>query len=395
MVNSVKFNYNNKNTISGGIFREILFYITLIVIFVRRYSILILSEDSPVLSIMPKLFYLSAVLLLIIFLLKKNYNKFEIIFLAISGVLYVLTKEGSILFIALLASAISGIEDSKVTKIYMIITAVFVIACMIFSCFYPELTQAGAASYRLVDNQYVLRDTFGFGNPNTMYIVALPILTGYIFLRYDSYNWIDRIVLFATTIFIYIITMSRTGFMTMIFGLFFVEILKFCEKTSKKTLKKIILEVSKFTPLILTAISVLIAKIFASNVLFNKMLSSRPKFWNKYISENGSLFTLFGNKFDASIKSTFPLDSSYIYIVAVMGLIALVLFVVIYYFGIDIFVKENNYKYIAIAMIFLIYSFAENIIFEVAFNFTIIILIKHLIDIDKNRFSIKDLLSRR
>jgi len=46
-------------------------------------------------------------------------------------------------------------------------------------------------------------------------------------------------------------------------------------------------------------------------------------------------------------------------------------------------------------MIFLIYAFAENILLEVGYNFTIVILIKYVINDDKGRFTFKEMLKRK
>lgn len=49
------------------------------------------------------------------------------------------------------------------------------------------------------------------------------------------------------------------------------------------------------------------------------------------------------------------------------------------YKGLDIFIKKNENKYIAVIVMFLVYSFAENILFEAGFNFGIVFLIKYII----------------
>ena len=58
------------------------------------------------------------------------------------------------------------------------------------------------------------------------------------------------------------------------------------------------------------------------------------------------------------------------------------------YKGLDILIKKNENKYIAVIVMFLVYSFAENILFEAGFNFSIVFLIKYIIldDTLKNKF---------
>ncbi len=58
--------------------------------------------------------------------------------------------------------------------------------------------------------------------------------------------------------------------------------------------------------------------------------------------------------------------------------------------GLDILIKNDNKKYIAMIMMFLVYALAENILLEAAYNFTILLLIKQIIIDDKNNFTIKE-----
>ena len=61
--------------------------------------------------------------------------------------------------------------------------------------------------------------------------------------------------------------------------------------------------------------------------------------------------------------------------------------------GIDIFIKKDEKKYLSIVMIFVVYAFAENILLEVGYNFTIFILVKHIIMNNSKYFTIKDILN--
>ena len=75
-----------------------------------------------------------------------------------------------------------------------------------------------------------------------------------------------------------------------------------------------------------------------------------------------------------------------------LGIVSLIFFMYLLYKGLDIFIKKEQKKYIIIVFMFLIYSLAENILLEAGYNFTIILLIKHVMNNNQNNFYIRDLL---
>ncbi len=375
---------NNQNLIVN----KVLYTLTLFIILLRKYMITILKSDSDALKIVPFLFYGSIVLLLIQFIMRKNHNKTEIALFAISCILYVFTREGSILVLILLAISVRDVDDKYVVKSYFFMSLVFIIACMMMSNFLPFITQVEESHYRFVRGAYVIRETFGFGNPNSVFLLTLPIYAAYIFLRFDKYNMYDRILLIVMTAFIYLQTMSRTGALTVIGALVFVDILRVVD------LKKfpIISLGIKILPIIFLGISIAIGTVLSNLTILNNMLASRPLHWHAYLVEYGSMFSLFGNKYDEMVKVAHPLDSSYIYILSLLGIVTLVFFLFLLYRGLSIFIENNQKKYIAVVIIFLIYAFAENILLEVGYNFTIILLIKYVINNDNGKFTFKEIL---
>lgn len=377
----------NKNE-KSSLLSKSLFTITLIMILLRKYMISILRTDLPMGSVTSLLFYGSIGLLFIQFLLLKKHNITELSILAISCLLYVMTREGSILVLTLLAISIRYIDDDYVVKSYVLLTIFFVFACILLGNLRHDIAQVPQVHYRFAGGKYIPRETFGFTNPNSVFLFLLPVFAGYIYLRYENYNMIDRILLFVTTYFIYNKTMSRTGFLTIIVALIFVDVVRNLDfKKYSKIAKSI-----KFIPIVFLIISVAIGTILSNVKLFSKLLASRPIHWNVYLAKEGSLFTLFGNKYSDIVKASHPLDSSYIYIVAMLGIVSLIFFMYLLYKGLDIFIKKEQKKYIIIVFMFLIYSLAENILLEAGYNFTIILLIKHVMNNNQNNFYIRDLL---
>ena len=94
------------------------------------------------------------------------------------------------------------------------------------------------------------------------------------------------------------------------------------------------------------------------------------------------------------MKTANPLDSSYIYMLAILGVVSLVVFTYILYKGLEIFINKNEKKYLVIVMMFIIYAFAENILLEIGYNFTIILLVKHIIINNTDYFTKKEFIKK-
>lgn len=370
---------SKRNIISMG-----LYTITLIMILLRKYMISMLREDIPIDRVTSLLFYGSIGLLFIQFLIRKKHNMTELAIFIAACVLYVLTKEGSILVLILLAISIRDIDDKYVVKSYMVLNILFIIGSMMIGNLMPYITQVPEVHYRIIEGRYIARETFGFTNPNSIFLFLLPVYAAYIFLRFDKYDIFDRVILIVTTFYIYDKTMSRTGVATIIGALVVVEILKFIDLRKSKIISNVI----KIAPILFLIISLLMGTVLSEVSIFNKLLASRPKHWSFYLTGEGKVFTLFGNKFSEATRIAHPLDSSYVYIVAFLGLVSLVFFMYLLYKGLDIFIKRNDKKYIAVVLLFLICSLAENILLEAGYNFTIILLIKHIMNNNTKDFTV-------
>lgn len=98
----------------------------------------------------------------------------------------------------------------------------------------------------------------------------------------------------------------------------------------------------KTLSIILTLFSVIIGTVFDKSTLLNRLLASRPKFWHVYLAEKGNFLKPFGNSYSPAIKATNPLDSSYVYIISVLGVVACILFMYLMYKGIESFIEKDK-----------------------------------------------------
>ncbi|MFL8712028.1 polysaccharide polymerase [Clostridioides sp. GD02377] len=373
--------------------KKYLYIFVLFIIVLRKYMISFIDPNINLGMIKSALFYSSIGILMLLFLFDKRKSITEMFLVGACVLLYVLNREGAILLIVLLAVSAKQIDDKYIVKSYLIISACFLIAAILLFNLFPSLVFNQEVHYRYIENidMLVTRMDFGLGNPNSVFYHMVTIYAAYIFLRYKNYNKWDRIILFGSAFFVYQTTYSRTGFFTILAGLIFVEIIRLINIKKIKGLPTLV----KMLPIILTLSSVAIGIMFSKSSILNRLLASRPKYWHVYLAEAGNFMKPFGNSYSATIKATNPLDSSYIYIISVLGVIACILFMYLMYKGIGSFIEKDKKEYLVALFIFLLYSFAENLLLEASFSFAIVLLIKEVILNDKRNVELWKMKSRR
>ena len=351
--------------------RKYLYIFVLFIILLRKYMISFIDPNMDIGMIKSALFYSSIGILMLLFLFDKRKSITEMVLVGVCVLLYLLNREGAILLIVLLAVSAKQIDDKFIVKNYLIISACFLmVAILIFN---------QEVHYRYIEkiDMLVTRMDFGLGNPNSVFYHMVTIYAAYIFLRYKDYNKWDRIILFGSAFFVYQTTYSRTGFFTILAGLIFVEIIRWIDIKKIKGLPMLL----KTLPIILTLFSVIIGIVFDKSTLLNRLLASRPKFWHVYLAEKGHFLK--------------PLDSSYVYIISVLGVVACILFMYLMYKGIESFIEKDKKAYLVALFIFLLYSFAENLLLEASFSFAVVLLIKEVILNDKREIDLWKMKSRR
>lgn len=379
---------NNPNILK---YSKVIFTIALFMIILRKYMTALISTPSTqIVLIQSALFYVSIGLLGVLFLMDGNKKRIEILLLVFCVALYLLNRNGTMIVFVLLASGIKNISDNYVVKNYLIISTFLLCGFVLIFNLFPELQSASLVAYRFSTSSFATRFDFELGNPNSAYFFMLPILCSYIFLRFKDYNVFDRVLIIVLTIFIYSVTASRTGFYTIVVGLILLEAIRYINIKDNVFLPIL----AKIAPILISLISIFMGMKFYNSTQMNNLLSSRPKYWHVYLAEAGNFLKPFGNSFGDAIKAANPLDNSYIYLVSVLGLVTFVLFLALMYVGIDILIKSDNKVLLAILFIFLIYGFAENIIFESGLNFTLVLLLKVIINNNKNEINIYKIFNR-
>lgn len=254
-------------------------------------------------------------------------------------------------------------NDREFIKIFFISST----ACFLFSLLLDSINVTNSGKMiRIVDGVTNIRYNLGFTHPNEVFLFFLPIvLSGFYLFSKNEAFYIVTII--AATI-LYEITDCRTGFYVII--LFFILVL--LRKLFKnKYIKKII----PIAFLLFTIFSILLAVFFGDNRtnIVSSLLSGRPFFWDYYI-ENGKMFTFLG---DNLVKNMF-LDNFYLYLLVQLGIIGYLIYFVIYYSSLK--KLSNNYKYLIIATVFLIYGLFEANVIIGSIQFLFAIQIKSIIE---------------
>lgn len=361
-----------------------IFLVAIFCIIFRKYIQIFVDQDVALGKTTSLLLYGSMALLLLQFIINKNRSKKGLFFLIGGIALYLITRDGSILAIVLVALGMEVMTDEFSAKSYLGMHSFLFIVGMIFVAFLPDLAHREEIHYRIVDGLNYARYSFGAGNPNAVFFVLLPVYATYIFLRFKKYNILDRLVIAASLYVIYTNTGSRTGLLSIVAGLIVVEILKVVNLKESKIVKYGV----TFTPIIITLISVVSSVFLYNNEILIKLLSSRTKYWHTYVQKQGKLFTLFGNDYSDAMKVQNPLDNSYIYIIAILGMVTMTILLVILCKGLYEYCKRDEKEKIVAVLIFLIFAFGENMMLEAGINFGLALIIKDMITFNSEPINI-------
>jgi hypothetical protein len=361
-----------------------IYLLGLFFIIFRKQMIIFVDMDVQSASLNSLLLYGAIGLFLLQYMVNKFHSKKGIYFLGIAGLLFLITRDGAILSIVVMALAMEKLNDKFIVKSFFTIQIILFICGVLCSIFFPEITHRPEMHYRVVNGYNYARYSFGTGNPNAVFSMLLPVYAGYIYLRYDKYNIFDRLAIILSALVIYSQTDSRTGLLSIIAGFIMIEILRKIDLKQNKFIKWMI----SYFPVIITLISVSFALFLYNNPVIIKLLSSRAMYWYVYIKKYGSLFTLFGNEYTTEFKTGNPLDNSYIYIIAILGMVSMILLLIVSCKGLKEYVNRNMKKNIVCVLMFFIFAFGENLLIDSAISFSLMMLIKDVIIFNSEEINI-------
>lgn len=351
---------------------SITYFIILSMLIAKKYIALIyrmvIQEPTNMINIL----YIIFIILIIFQIIMVGITKKDLIFILISSIIFLSSRENSLIVFVLLAISAKNVEDDTIIKQYLFISLIAFLAVVTLR----ELSiipQSPVLHYRRLETgEWILRKDFGLGNPNTVFFNLMPIYAAYIYLRFNKYNMLDRLIIFISATYIYNATDTRAGYIVIIGLMFLIEIFKKVDMDKKTIVNKFFMKIIQYMPWILLVFSLIIGTIFSNNQALNSILSGRPSYWNYYI-KNMNLIG-WGN-----LVKINPLDNSYIYMFCIAGIIVTVIVNSCISKGLKKAMKDNNKKLVILILSFLIFGMSENIILDSSINFTFIILIKQFL----------------
>lgn len=214
----------------------------------------------------------------------------------------------------------------------------------------------------------ITRYSLGYYHPNVTYMNYFIIITLYFIYKDNKISNYMYILILFIAIILYIITLSRTGFICLLIIVFLSYILKY-EIPKKLRLIKYL----KFLPIILGFGIIGLSFLYNGNVtifsLFDKLFSGRLYYNNLFL--NQMPITLFGVDMSILENAELFLDCGYVLLFLSHGIVIFSIFI---YFTYKI-LEEINYQFnilFYIIIVILIYCITEYFLANILINYTLI-----------------------
>lgn len=294
--------------------------------------------------------------------ISTEYSKKELLqifTLVFIGILCTLaSRETRLLWLIVVISCLKNIDIKKIFRVsFYIFFGLFCLYLLLFlfGMINETITQKGGHS-------------LGLGHPNTLHCYILIIITIYIYLKFKNYNLIYFFVFNILNILLYLITLSRSGFVTLFFVLLYSLLIR---KIQNKEIKKRITIICTILILLLAMFEVSIG-IFYSENIFCKFLDSiftgRLSQANFYYKHFG--ISIFGRYLEylSDANAVAILDIGFLKLLLNNGIVSLLLFLVIYLKNIKNALKRNQYDILILLISTFSYTLVENVFTYVFMN---------------------------
>lgn len=308
--------------------------------------------------------------------LTKKYAIQEFIFILMALIVVIISwqkADNNILLVAVVPILFSrGIDGQALNKLY------FFLGCALM------LVIVAAAIKGIIPNyQYSrgtsIRNSFGIVYPTDFASHIFYLICSYIYLRKEKYGLKDVVILTCISFVVFVKTDARLNFVCTMLVIFLMLLAK----------NQRIKQLSRYVwilPSALLAIIYLLTKFFdpssQSMTLLNHLLSNRLSIVNSMMSEYS--LTAFGNKilqngfggafgqnFDSSLNTYLYIDSSYLRLMMMFGILTTILLM----WGLTWALKKvSDQEFLLIIAVILISGLVEQHMIEIAYNPFFIIL---------------------
>ena len=300
---------------------------------------------------------------------KKNFMIMGILVLC-AGFTYINSTYNDLIYLVLFIIGANNVSFKIIVKIFLSVRVSILLIAMM------------AAKFGLIQNVIFVRDgrvrqSFGSIYPTDFAAGVFFIALAYLYIKREKLKIRDVILFVALGIGIYYFCDARLDSLC-IFGIAIYALFKIVYNRDKRKINKYINITLSSSIIICAAFSIIISIIYNNSnkimLFLNKLLSNRLELSKRGIDKYG--FSLFGQKVDmvgnggSSVKPSdyFFIDSSYLFVSLRYGMIALIIFCVLF----TIYVKRTiDLGEITIAVIIIaigINSIVAHRLLDIAYN---------------------------
>lgn len=216
-----------------------------------------------------------------------------------------------------------------------------------------------------------IRYEFGLGHPNTLGFMLTLIGIEYLYLFRNKRSYFAYMICILISFFNYKFISSRTSLIILVFALFCFILMRLKINIMKYGFFKLLIENSYFIfTFIIFALAYLYGDGNALAIKVNDLFSNRIALSYGYIKEYG--FSLFGTSvaYQTTLSSGFNaswLDIGYVLIILQFGLIAWLIYGIIFNRAFHYLLNSNKYYLVIILLCFILYGAQERGLFRIEF----------------------------
>lgn len=306
--------------------------------------------------------------------LRNKYNKTNLIVLAILMAIfiynYIVSKDSRILALILTVISLKNLDIRKLLR-FMLYEKIIITFFVIASSF---VVSAGI---------YESRAVLGYTHGNLMMLNLMDIMLLYLCVYWKKINFYKLLIMIGIILMCFLITESRTGLILSLAIWLLVVGLKYFK------FNNILNMLAKFLPFILMALSIYLPLCFRYGQLIGNnpaikriissidtMLSSRLTIANVILGHTDiGLISSKTNYEDLKLYKYLVVDSGYVQLLLVFGILGSLLFLIFHYFMVKELIKREKGIYIVAVVAMALYAFTENSFCSLKYNFTLLFFI--------------------
>lgn len=305
-------------------------------------------------------------------LLLTDYTIREWILLLLLGLIslaaYYTTGEKAVVITVLTVMGLKNVRADRLLKFAFVIWTVTFYGMVLVHI--ADVTDASILAHNKFGLGFLLRYSMGFPHPNVFhisYFIWMALLL-YLFPMKGKKLGAVSFVLFAGNVFIFLYSMSITGFLLVTMYLIFNIYLSMREQLNKA--EKCLLQCVYPACVLMSVIPPLVFKGRLYDLL-NKLLNTRMNIWKYYLTN----FTpkLFGTKVWSPEDAVLSMDCSYLYLLYYYGILLFLGISVLFIYTIWRYTTDNRKAELAIIIGMLIAGITEPYLFNLSFKNLILV----------------------